>query len=238
MLGVGKTKTTEVSPYERMRVMRARASKAEVVLAPGFGAEVMTTGEAVRVTVDVNMLLIVVVGGMVLDLFEESPTGGVGPVLGMVGGGLDARLVILKLDDEEKPSEKPEIVLDALLEVVSSDKDEALTEELLLVSVGSASGLVALVILEFDRVDVWETLKVLDVGFTGPEEEGFKSVLLALIDVLGVTKEVTRGGPTVTVALTRLDEDEEEKTIFSTVVVLEFTRVVTDVLRGVVLDKV
>jgi len=78
----------------------------------------------------------------------------------------------------------------------------------------------------------------LDVGFTGPEEEGFKSVLLALIDVLGVTKEVTRGGPTVTVALTRLDEDEEEKTIFSTVVVLEFTRVVTDVLRGVVLDKV
>jgi hypothetical protein len=159
MLGVGKTKTTEVSPYERMRVMRARASKAEVVLAPGFGAEVMTTGEAVRVTVDVNMLLIVVVGGMVLDLFEESPTGGVGPTLGMVGGGLDARLVVLELDDEENPSEAPGIVLDVLLEVVFSDKDEALAEELLLV-VGNASGLVALVILEFDRVDVWETPKV------------------------------------------------------------------------------
>jgi hypothetical protein len=42
----------------------------------------------------------------------------------------------------------------------------------------------------------------------------------------------------VTVALTRLDEDEEVKTIFRTVVVLEFTRVVTDVLRGVVLDRV
>ena len=237
MLGVGKTKTTEVSPYERMRVMRARASKAEVVLAPGFGAEVMTTGEAVRVTVDVNMLLIVVVGGMVLDLFEESPTGGVGPTLGMVGGGLDARLVILELDDEENPSEAPGIVLDVLLEVVFSDKDEALAEELLLV-VGNASGLVALVILEFDRVDVWETPKVLDVGFTRAEEEGFKSVLLALIDVLDVTKEVTRGGPIVTVALTRLDEDEEVKTIFRTVVVLEFTRVVTDVLRGVVLDRV
>jgi hypothetical protein len=237
MLGVGKTKTTEVSPYERMRVMRARASKAEVVLAPGFGAEVMTTGEAVRVTVDVNMLLIVVVGGMVLDLFEESPTGGVGPTLGMVGGGLDARLVVLELDDEENPSEAPGIVLDVLLEVVFSDKDEALAEELLLV-VGNASGLVALVILEFDRVDVWETPKVLDVGFTRAEEEGFKSVLLALIDVLDVTKEVTRGGPIVTVALTRLDEDEEVKTIFRTVVVLEFTRVVTDVLRGVVLDRV
>lgn len=237
MLGVGKTKTTEVSPYERMRVIRARASKAEVVLALGFGAEVMTTGEAVRVTVDVNMLLIVVVGGMVLDLFEESPTGGVGPTLGMVGGGLDARLVVLELDDEENPSEAPGIVLDVLLEVVFSDKDEALAEELLLV-VGSASGLVALVILEFDRVDVWETPKVLDVGFTRAEEEGFKSVLLALIDVLNVTKEVTRGGPTVTVALTRLDEDGEEKTIVRTVVVLEFTRVVTDVLREVVLDKV
>lgn len=207
-------------------------------MAPGFGAEEMTTGEAVRVIVDVNMLLIVAVGGMLLDLFEESSTGGVGPVLGMVGGGLDARLVVLELDDEEKPSETPEIVLDALLEVVFSDKDEALAEELLLVSVGSASGLVALVILEFDRVDVWETLKVLDVGFTGAEEEGFKSVLLALIDVLDVTKEVTRGGPTVTAALTRLDEDEDEKTIFSTVVVIEFTRVVTDVLREVVLDKV
>lgn len=237
MLGVGKTKTTEMSPYERIRVIRARASKAEVVLAPGFGAEEMTTGEAVRVIVDVNMLLIVAVGGMLLDLFEESSTGGVGPVLGMVGGGLDARLVVLELDDEEKPSETPEIVLDALLEVVFSDKDEALAEELLLV-VGNASGLVALVILEFDRVDVWETLKVLDVGFTGAEEEGFKSVLLALIDVLDVTKEVTRGGPTVTAALTRLDEDEDEKTIFSTVVVIEFTRVVTDVLREVVLDKV
>ena len=91
-------------------------------------------------------------------------------------------------------------------------------------------------ILEFDKVDEWEKLKVLDVGFTRAGEEGFESVLLALIDVLDVTKEVTRGGPTVTVALARLDEEEE--TIFSTVVVLEYTIVVTDVLREVVLGKV
>jgi hypothetical protein len=139
MLGVGKTKTTDVSPYERIRVMRARASKAEVVLAPGFGAEVMTTGEAVRVTVDVNILLMVVVGGMVLDLFEENSAGGIGTALGMVDGGLDARLVDLELVDEEKLIETPEIVLDALLEVVFREKDEALTEDLLLESVGSAS---------------------------------------------------------------------------------------------------
>lgn len=75
-------------------------------------------------------------------------------------------------------------------------------------------------ILEFDKVDEWERLKVLNVGFTRAGEEGFKSVLLALIDVLDATKEVTRGGPTVTV------------------IVLELTMVVTVVLREVVLGKV
>jgi hypothetical protein len=45
-------------------------------------------------------------------------------------------------------------------------------------------------------------------------------VLLALIDVLDATKEVTRGGPTVTV------------------IVLELKMVVTVVLREVVLGKV
>ena len=236
MLGVGNTKTTDVSPYERIRVIRARASKAEVALAPGFGAEVMTTGEAVRVTVDVKMLLMVVAGGMVLDLFGEIPTGGVGSALGTVDGGLDTRLVVLELVDEGKNIETLGIVLDVLLEVVFHEKDVSLTKELLLENVGSGSGLVALVILEFDKVDEWEKLKVLDVGFTRAGEEGFESVLLALIDVLDVTKEVTRGGPTVTVALARLDEEEE--TIFSTVVVLEYTIVVTDVLREVVLGKV
>jgi hypothetical protein len=127
---------------------------------------VTTTGEAVRVTVDINILLMVVVGGMVLDLFEENSAGGIGTALGMVDGGLDARLVVLELVDEEKLSETPGIVLDALLEVVFSEKDEALTEELLLESVGSANWLVALVILEFDKVDEWERLKVLNVGFT------------------------------------------------------------------------
>jgi hypothetical protein len=76
------------------------------------------------------------------------------------------------------------------------------------------------VILEFDKVDEWERLKVLNVGFTRAGEEGFKSVLLALIDVLDATKEVTRGGPTVTV------------------IVLELKMVVTVVLREVVLGKV
>jgi hypothetical protein len=75
------------------------------------------------------------------------------------------------------------------------------------------------VILEFDKVDEWEKLKELDVGFTRAGEEGFKSVLLALIDVLDATKEVTIGGPTVTI------------------VVLELKMVVTVVLREVVLGK-
>ena len=88
--------------------------------------------------------------------------------------------------------------------MVFSGKDEGLMEELLLASVGSASGLVALVILEFDKVDDWEKLRVLDVGFARAGEEGFKSVLLALVDVLDITKEVVGGSLTV-LALMKLD---------------------------------
>ncbi|KAG9206476.1 hypothetical protein G6514_003307 [Epicoccum nigrum] len=185
------------------------------------------------------MLLMVVVGGIELDLFEESSEGGVGTALDMGDGGLGARLVVPELEGEEKTRETPVIVLDTLLEVIFNEKDEVFTEEgLLLASVGNGSGLVALMILEFDEVDDWERLKVLDVGFARAGEEELKGVPLALVDVLDVTKEVARGGPTVTVTLMMLEEGEEERTTFRTVVVLEFRMVVTDVLREVILGEV
>lgn len=94
---MGKTKTTDVAPYETIRVIRARACTSVLTLEPSPCVEVVTTGEIVRGTDDAKVLLIVV-EGMTLDLFEEGTSGGVGAALDADKGGLDIRLLAEMLE--------------------------------------------------------------------------------------------------------------------------------------------
>lgn len=91
--GVGNTKTTDVSPYETTRVMRARTCKAEVPLESDGGLAVTTTGGFLKVTVDVNTVESID-DDVMLEPFDRRGVVGAKTAVGALDIALDRELLV------------------------------------------------------------------------------------------------------------------------------------------------
>lgn len=173
---MGKTKTTDVSPYATILVISARACRADVPLSLGGGVDVTTTGALGKVTVEIKVLR-EVDDDVVLELFAGREGGAPVIALGTTGEAGDVEVLTdeVRRRDEEELSELLNV---AILDVVLTKLDEGKPVNVrLLLETG---------------VEVELTL--LDVAFAKPADDDATSVALLLDGVFGAMRELANGG--------------------------------------------
>lgn len=212
---MGNTKTTDVSPYETMRVMRARTCRADVPLEPGVGLEVTMAGGLVKVTVE-TITVVRVDDDVMLELLEESPVGRLEIAVGVVEVTLEGELLAdkIRLEVAEGTSTLLKVVLNTVLDVLFDNGIGVIPDDVtLLVSKGSRPELEAIVLLESDgRVDS-EKVEPLDIVLIESTGVIVGNILPRLDELLDIVKEVTKDGTAVMILLVELDVDEECKLV-------------------------
>lgn len=195
------------------------------------GAEVTITGGSVRVTVDVNELL-VIIDQVMLELFKGKPIEEPEVRLNTVETGLDNELLpdVLGLRDGEE--------LNRLFKVLLSGTCEELLETVaLLASAGGVTGLERLLTTRLIELDSCEEVRVLKDTFIEGKDGDIKGVLPRFDEVLDMIKEVIRSGTTLAMLLVMLDDDKR-RAVVEIVAELEPETLLVGVLERPVLGKV